>query len=342
MNLNLICANCGHNDSVWICTCANTGICEDCVPIHRQKPLIHLLVDKNQFSGIEKLFQPITDAVKATQFIDEEITWVRQCEQDLGAYIEKYTEWLKEEVDRIKTVKKDELHDVTEQTVRKLEQMKSCCQKADILQVKAEQKHFFAISTHPVSVSLQDCLPIAVEQCVTLRESSQVNPKPSQPLVEKQFQLGKLKSSSSWEGRDARIDAITLQFSKSIILIGISVGKQREPSQPATLELLQVIHGNSTRGSVMSSHTRIYPLESSFPDRVSVRFTEPVFLSLQTAYTFKARLRGKVFSTGPILSKRVQDSLEVTYERPSFAGGDEDNGSNEASGVFFELLYSLP
>ena len=321
-NGNLLCVVCRAHDAAWRCACAAVPLCRtpSCLGVHlaAASATPHLLTPYGNEALLpheeaKRSLSVYDKAVETAKFVEEERKWLKEKQRKIYEKIDIEVNRLCEIIQNAGENAKLKIAQETESALIFLQNLHK-----DLL-IPSQSSHLIHLKLHIGPVPSTDFFTFSLHS---------INPRKSI--------YRNLNRSGKWNCAGVNIDAVTIQPSKPIYLVGVMFG---EPvSSNMEVRELQVLDGDSTRSKVRYSHpegVRIRPGSRE----TEIEFTTPVYMSPEKKYTVKVVLAGGLITSGSTKSTRVQDGLEVKLFNTNFSEGDISNNSGPETSIFFGFLY---
>jgi hypothetical protein len=174
-------------------------------------------------------------------------------------------------------------------------------------------------------------------------DGSEGSPEPVEVHCLRRF----LGDYGSWNvGSKDNFEVITFSVDRDILMTGVGIGSPFKEDTVTEVSTLEIIEGRGTRGPIVYQYPDLICLvwEGSADDRYSkIDFSEPVYISRDTKYTFRIRYDtpGSVWAAG---GKVIRSSLEVNFAFSSSIceKGDRDNNGNAlTAGPIRDIYFSV-
>lgn len=324
LHSNAFCSVCRVSRPKWLCKCAGEALCSDsvCLATHFSKPsAAHLIVSYAAGFVVseqewESCLKVTESAVKASDYVEEEICLLRQkeeeIEKEIDSQVEKYVGEMREAAQAAKAQLKTEMC----LAINRVAGLRNPDMRATLLSAKDSGRHLETVAfacSRPRSDSI---FTISV-------------------FPEAKYQFA-TSTGGFWEFYN-HIDALSFLPSKSLSLTAISLTKSHD--SVSILTTLDILEGGESRGRVLYSHNQREILTSDHPYMVTIRLKTAVRVEGNAVYTLKAVIEGgQGYRTGP-LCLREQEGLVITLQTCKFKQGDRTNGTVCNSGIFYELWY---
>lgn len=309
---------------MWRCACSSLPICQNscCLGTHfaATSATPHLLVpveaeDWMPPEEAKNSLKACGVAVEMAHFFEEERMWLQARKEEVTAAIDKETSSMCEEIRRIAENAKQQVEAETQKALSLLDTFSSLELRNQIIRLKSAQKHLVSLDFHIRKATSQ---PVFL---FSLRSACETTFKSAEP-------------SRDWIFNGSDIDALTISASKRIYLLGIAFG--RPIGSPPEVRRLEISSSKSPTGSILYSHP--VPCVLAQP---LLRLTQPILLLPGQKYTLKAVLAGDGIAAGSSCVGRLQEGLEIKLFPAQFDPGEQNNGTNEAEGIFLEFVYRL-
>ena len=322
--LNIFCSICRIEQPKYLCKCANDALCQDgaCLAAHfLKKSLTHVLMSYGAGAGVSReelapCFAVMSSAEQVSDYVDKEIRWLMERKEEITRGIDNQVDiYIRDMREAAETAKTNLDAEICE-AVNRVSRLRNPDMRASALSAKDTGHHLETISFTYSRPKADTVFHIAI-------------------FSEAKYQLA-VSTGGNWRFND-RIDALSFKTSKALSLTAISLSKGFE-STPV-LTTLEVLEGGDLRGRVMYSHDQREILTSEHPFFCTIRLKTEVNIEANRIYTLKAViLGGQGYRTGP-LCLGDQEGLVVTLLPCKFRAEDQNNGTGDKSGIFYELCY---
>ena len=325
---NHICGVCHTRTAMWRCACSALPLCQDssCLGKHLSAASAspHLLMpsEAESFLSQEEAkanLKACDTAMEVSRFFEEERKWLMQRKEESVGEIEAEANRLCKEIRDVAEVAKRAAEEETTKAITMLETFRSIEQRDFVFSVKSSSKHLVSVCLEIKKLNFQDSFNLFLQS--------------AQKKIYKNLE----RTSGSWSFSGTKIDALTIQVSKTISLSGLVLGQPL--ASPTQVKLFQVLEGESTKGPVLYNHPEATPLNQSDTEPL-VKLNKPVLLLPDKKYTLKVLIAGNSTACGNTFGNRRQEELEVRLFDAQFAAGDTTNGSLPSTGIFFGFEYT--
>jgi hypothetical protein len=151
----------------------------------------------------------------------------------------------------------------------------------------------------------------------------------------------------SWNvGSMDNFEVMTFTVDRDILMTGSGIGSPFEEDTITEVSVLEIREGRGTRGAIVYHYPYSICLiwNGSEDDKYSkIDFSEPVFISRDTKYTFRIRYdtSGSVWAAGGKVI-RSSEGVNFTFSHSICEKGDRDNNGNAlTAGPFRDIYFSV-
>lgn len=322
--LNIFCSICRIEPPKYLCKCANDALCPDgaCLAAHfLKKSLTHVLMPYAAGTGVSReelapCLAVVDTAMRVSGYVDNEIHWLMERKEEITRGIDNQVEIYIREMREAAEAAKASLDTEICEAVTRVNRLRNPDMRASALLAKDNGQHLETISFTYSRPRADTVFHIAI-------------------FSEAKYQLA-VSTGGNWRFND-RIDALSFKTSRAVSLTAISLSKGFE-STPV-LTALEILEGGDLKGRVMYSHDQREILTSDHSFLCTIRLKTEVNIEANRVYTLKAVIvGGQGYRTGP-LCLGDQEGLVVTLLPCKFRAEDQNNGTGDKSGIFYEICY---